>query len=222
MKLIKKNINKLIVTILLLINILTMSTNSFAKTIIRTNKLSIGDQLKFTGTMWKVYKNKKIAQSVGKGKRPKAKRYIKKGEKIEILKIEGNVLKISSNEYIYYASNASKYFKKEKQKNETSSGSKSINTEKNIKKHKHVFNSMWKISKIENDLEYHSKIIICPDCKQVIKRETENHDFKLIASKFLDTNLLENKYECKNKDCGAIKVEIVNTKKMEIIDKYLE
>ena len=107
----KKIINKKsIVAILSIIAVLTFSTNSFAIKIY-TSKLSEGDKLKFTGNAWKVYKTKKIAKSVADRKKTTAKRAIKNGEKIKILEIDGNVLKIAKNEYIYYGSTASKYFK---------------------------------------------------------------------------------------------------------------
>ena len=110
MELIKIINKKSIAAILSIIAVLTFSTNSFAIKIY-TSKLSEGDQLKFTGTAWKVFKTKKIAKSVANGEKPKAKRTLKNGEKLKILDIDGNVLKIAKNEYIYYGSTASKYFK---------------------------------------------------------------------------------------------------------------
>ena len=72
MELIKIINKKSIAAILSIIAVLTFSTNSFAIKIY-TSKLSEGDQLKFTGTAWKVFKTKKIAKSVANGEKPKAK-----------------------------------------------------------------------------------------------------------------------------------------------------
>jgi len=108
--------SKSLVAIIILIVISTMSIKSFAVNKIYTKELSKGDNLVFTGNLWKVYKTKAIAESVGNGKHPSDIRKIKKGEKINILKIDGNVLKINNNEFIYYGSTASKYFNKVEKK----------------------------------------------------------------------------------------------------------
>ena len=121
MKLIKVFNIKFTMFILIIIYISTFTTNSLAVQKIYTSKLVKGNQLKFTGTAWKVFKTKKSAKSVANGKSPTAKRFIKNKEKIRILEIDGNVLKIAEKEYIYYGSTASKYFKDTK---EQTTGSK--------------------------------------------------------------------------------------------------
>lgn len=115
MKLIKVFNIKFTMFILIIIYISTFTTNSLAVQKIYTSKLVKGNQLKFTGTAWKVFKTKKSAKSVANGKNPTAKRFIKNKEKIRILEIDGNVLKIAEKEYIYYGSTASKYFKDTKE-----------------------------------------------------------------------------------------------------------
>ena len=106
-----KNIKiKIIVMVTILITIFFISVNSYAAKY--TTQLSKNDKLKFTGNAWSVYKTQAIAESLGNGKHPKVKRYLKKGETFQILEVKGNVLKIKNNEYIYYGSTAAKYFKK--------------------------------------------------------------------------------------------------------------
>ena len=107
---------KLLLTLTILVIVFNMSINSYAAKIY-TSQLEKGDNLEFKGTAWCVYKSKKIAQKVGNGEHPTAKRYIKKREKFKILEIDKNVVKIAKNEYIYYGSTAKKYFKKVDQKN---------------------------------------------------------------------------------------------------------
>jgi len=53
-----------------------MSVNSYAVEIY-TSKFEKEDELKFIGTSWCVFKTKEKAKSVGNGKHPKVKRYIK-------------------------------------------------------------------------------------------------------------------------------------------------
>ena len=101
---------KLLLTLTILVIVFNMSINSYAAKIY-TSQLEKGDNLEFKGTAWCVYKSKKIAQKVGNGEHPTAKRYIKKREKFKILEIDKNVVKIAKNEYIYYGSTAKKYFK---------------------------------------------------------------------------------------------------------------
>ena len=104
---------KLIITILTIIIVSTIAGTSFAADVtIYTSKFKKGDNLEFTGKMWNVFKTKEEAQSIGDGKHPLIKRNIKSGEKIKILEISGNTLKIKKDEYIYYGSNAKNYFKK--------------------------------------------------------------------------------------------------------------
>ena len=134
-----KSIIKFIISILILIIVTTISSCSLAaNTKIYTSKLIKGDNLEFTGKTWAVYKTKSEAQSIGEDKHPKTKRNLKKGEKIKILEISGNAIKIKKDEYIYYGSNASRYFKKiqekdiktDDKKNTKSSDSKKSNDTK--------------------------------------------------------------------------------------------
>ena len=113
MEKIKSNKIKSIITILTIILVGSIAGKSFAvDATIYTLKLKKGDNLEFTGKMWDVYKTKAEAQSIGDGKHPVIKRNIKSKEKIKILEISGNTLKINKDEYIYYGSNAKNYFQK--------------------------------------------------------------------------------------------------------------
>ena len=120
MEKIKSNQIKFIITILSIIIVSTITGTSFATdAAIYTSKLKKGDNLEFTGETWDVYKTKAEAQSIAEGKHPTIKRTIKNGEKITILSKDGNTLKIKKDEYIYYGSNAKKYFTNTQEKKKT-------------------------------------------------------------------------------------------------------
>ena len=102
---------KVIVVLTILIIVFIMSANSYA-TKIYTSELKKEDKLTFKGNSWSVFESKELAQKVGNGEHPTAKRYMRNGEKLTILAIDQNVLKIAKNEYIYYGSTAAKYFTK--------------------------------------------------------------------------------------------------------------
>lgn len=78
----------------------------FAATVY-TSSLKKGDTLKFTGGSWSVYTTKEAAKNLDSSKRGT---YLKTNDKITIQEIEGNVLKIANNKYIYYGSTASSNF----------------------------------------------------------------------------------------------------------------
>lgn len=130
MKKIISNKIKLIITMLTIIIVSSISGSSFAANAkIYTSKLTKGESLEFKGKTWAVYKTKTEAQSIGDDKHPKIKRNLKTGEKINILEISGNAIKIKKDEYIYYGSNANRYFAKiQKKKAETD---KKQNTQNN-------------------------------------------------------------------------------------------
>ncbi len=107
MKIILNKNSKSIIAFLLLIAILMVPFTSFA-TKLYTTKLNKGDTLKFTGYAWAVYTSLTAARDLDTSHLA---RYMAPNEKIKILSIDGNVLKIGNKEYIYYGSTASTYFK---------------------------------------------------------------------------------------------------------------
>ena len=79
------------------------------------------------------------------------------------------------------------------------------------------------MTKIQNDIVYHPKKTLCLNWREVLRTEKEKHAYKYTSGIYLDSEhkFLKNTYICNCKTCGAIKVEIVDTKKLEVIDRYM-
>ena len=124
----------LIVASIIIIAMNLLSRNSYAAGVY-TAKLSKGDCLKFIGDSWIIYPTKDKAIALKKDSKIS---YLKKGDKITIMEVYGNVLKIKDNGYIYYGSTAANYFEKIEKKTEEKNKKEQKNKEdeKNKKEQK--------------------------------------------------------------------------------------
>ena len=96
---------QLLLMLVLLILILGITTSVYAD----ASKVAVGSKYKFTGGSWCVYKTLAAAENLDS---KYLVRHIKNEETITVKAKKGNVLKIANNQFIYYGSTASKYFKK--------------------------------------------------------------------------------------------------------------
>ena len=108
MEIIQYKTKKTIAIIMLLIMIMSIATPVFAATIY-TGSISKGDQLKFTGTSWTIYKTETAAKNLDKSNTNGT---LKQGQTITVKAKSGNVLQIGTNQYIYYGSTGAKNFTK--------------------------------------------------------------------------------------------------------------